>query len=104
MRLRNSFWALLGQSETEAPEAVVERVRDAMLRALVEQLGQDAQELRQQVHLARDIESLWYLRPEIMNAMAARRGEARARACMTGLTALFKDHHPGAASSRFSAF
>ncbi|KRI00326.1 hypothetical protein [Curvibacter sp. PAE-UM] len=103
MRLRNSFWALLGQPATEAPEAVVERVRGAMLSALVEHLGPEGQELKQQVHFAHDIESLWYLRPEIMNAMAARRGEARARVCMTGLTALFKDHHPGAASSRFGA-
>lgn len=103
MRLRNSFWALLGQPETEAPEAVVERVRGAILQALVDQLGHDGGELRQQVHLSRDIESLWYLRPEIMNAMAARCGEAKARVYMTGLTALFKDHHPGAASSRFGA-
>lgn len=103
MRLRNSFWALLGQAETEAPEAVVERIRVAMLAALARQLGQDAQELKQQVHFARDIEALWYLRPEIMNAIAARRGEAAARTCMVGLTVLFKDHHPGAASSRFGA-
>lgn len=101
MRFRNSFWALLGQPETEAPEVVVERVREAMLAVLGQQLGPHAQELKQQVHFARDIEGLWYLRPEIMNAIAARRGEAAARVCMVGLTVLFKDHHPGAASSRF---
>ncbi len=101
MRLRNSFWALLGQSQTEAPEAVVERVRGAMLSALVEHLGPEGQELKQQVHFACDIESLWYLRPEIMNAIATQRGEAAAHVCMIRLTLLFKGHHPGAASSRF---
>lgn len=103
MRLRNSFWALLGQPETrtETPEAVVERVRGEILQALVDHLGRDAQELKRQVHFARDIEGLWYLRPEIMNAIAAQRGEATARACLVQLTALFRDHHPGAASSRF---
>lgn len=103
MRLRNSFWALLGQQETEAPEEVLERVRLAMHTALAEQLGHDGQELTQQVRFARDLESLWYLRPEIMNAIAARCGEATARACLNRLTLLFKDHHPGAVSSRFGS-
>lgn len=104
MRLRNSFWALLGQqAEAEAPKAVLERVRDAIQATLFEQLGQDGVDLIVRVRFARDIDSLWYLRPEIMNAIAASRGEAMARKCMGGLTLLFKDHHPGAASSRFGA-
>jgi hypothetical protein len=101
MRLRNSFWSLLGQAEAEAPEAVLERVRQAMAVALVEQLGQDGFEIMLRVRFARDIESLWYLRPDIMNAIATHQGEAAARSCMDGLTALFRGHHPGAASSRF---
>ncbi len=101
MRLRNSFWALLGQSGTEAPAAVVERVREAIQVALAEQLGRDGKQLMHQVHYAQDLEALWYLRPEIMNAIAARRGESAARACLVQLTALFKDHHPGARPSRF---
>ncbi len=103
MRLKNSFWSLLGQAEAEAPEAVLERVRLAMQAAVLEQLGYDGFELMLRVRFARDIESLWYLRPDIMNAIATRQGEAAARSCMNGLTALFKDHHPGATSSRFGA-
>lgn len=103
MRLRQSFWALLGQSESETPEAVLERVREAIQATLAEQLGREGQQLKHQVHYARDLEALWYLRPEIMNAIAARRGETTARRCLLALTALFKDHHPGASarSSRF---
>ena len=105
MRLRNSFWALLGQPQIEAPEAVVERVRLAMRRAVEEHLGLDARAktLLRQLVSAQDIESLWYLRPEIMNAIASRCGESRARHCLLELTALFKGHHPGAATSRLGS-
>ncbi len=101
MRLRHSFWALLGQQETEVPSAVVERVRLAMRCAVQEHLGEDAEALQRQLECTQDIEGLWYLRPEIMNAIAAQCGEAQARNCLMGLTALFRDHHPVAASSRF---
>lgn len=102
MRLMNSFWALLGQREPETPEAVVERVREAIDAVLREQLGEEGFALKVRVCFARDIECLWYLRPEIMNAIASQRGEAVAKACMTRLTLLFKGQHPGAESSRFS--
>lgn len=101
MRLRQSFWALLGQQDTEAPTVVLERVRLAMRCAVEEHLGRDAEVLQQQLEYAQDLESLWYLRPELMNAIAAECGEAQARNCLMGLTALFRDHHPGAAGSRF---
>ncbi len=101
MRLRNSFWFLWGQQDIDAPEAVVECLRDAMQRALSEHLGPEGRELRRYVHLATDIDGLWYLRPEIMSAIARRQGEARAQACLAELTELFRDHHPGVATSRF---
>ena len=101
MRLRQSFWALLDPQDTEPPGAVVERVRLAMRCAVEEHLGRDAEALQRQLEYAQDLESLWYLRPELMNAIAARCGEAQARSCLMGLTALFRDHHPGAAVSRF---
>ena len=103
MRLRQSFWALLGPQETEVPGAVVERVRLAMRCAVEEHLGRDADDLQRQLEYAQDLESLWYLRPELMNAIAAQCGEARARHCLVALTALFKGHHPGATASRFGA-
>jgi hypothetical protein len=99
MRLRNSFWALLGQAES--PEIVLERLRVTIQATLAEQLGQDGMELRVRVRFARDIEGLWYLRTSIMNAVATKHGEAVGHACMTRLTLLFKGHHPGARASRF---
>ncbi len=103
MRLRSSFWSLLGQAEAEAPESVFERVRLAMQAALLEQVGYDGFELMLRVRFEPDIESLWHLRPDIMKAIATRQGEAAARSCMNSLTPLFKDHHPGATSSRCGA-
>jgi hypothetical protein len=103
MRLRHSFWALLGPQETEPPGVVVERVRLAMRCAVEEHLGRDAEALQRQLEYAQDLEGLWYMRPELMNAIAAECGEAQARNCLLGLTALFKGHHPGASTSRFGA-
>ncbi len=101
MRLRNSFWFLWGQQDIDAPRAVVECMRDAMQRALSEHLGPEGRELKRCVHLATDIDGLWYLRPEIMSAIARRQGEARAQECLAELTELFQGLHPGAVSSRF---
>lgn len=103
MRSRNSFWALLGQRGTEPAEDVVERVRRSIQVVLRDQLGEDGFELKVRVCFARDIECLWYLRPEIMNAIATSRGEIAARSALKGLTTLFKGHHPAAASSRYGA-
>lgn len=100
MRLRHSFWALLAPSDTETPQAVLERVRLAMRCAVHEHLGREAEALQQRLAYAQDLESLWYLRPELMDAIAAACGEAQARNCLLGLTALFRGHHPGAAASR----
>lgn len=99
----SSLWALFGQTDTEVPEAVVERVRQSIHTVLEEQLGEEGFELQVRVRFAPDIEGLWYLRPDIMNAIATRRGEAVAHVCMTRLTILFKGHHPSAAGSRFGA-
>jgi hypothetical protein len=103
MRLRQSFWALLGPQDIEPPGAVVERVRLAMRCAVEEHLGREAEALQRQLEYAQDLESLWYLRPELMNAIAAECGEAQARNGLLGLPALFKGHHPGASTSRFGA-
>jgi hypothetical protein len=100
MRLRNSFWAMLGRDESEAPEAVLERVREEIFEALEPYRLDPVTRIENRVLFARDIEGLWYLRPEIMNAIAASHGEAAARKCLSQITALFQGHHPGAKPSR----
>jgi hypothetical protein len=101
MRLRNSIWGFLGRDETEAPEVVVQRVRMGMLLALAEHVSEDMLVLEYKLGEGRSIESLWYLRPEIMNAVASSRGESVARDCMVQITAMFNGHQPGATPSHF---
>ena len=101
MRLRNSIWGLLGRDETEAPEVVVQRVRMGMLLALAEHVTEDMRRLEQKLAAGRSIESLWYLRPEIMNAIASNHGESVARDCMAQITAMFNGLQPGATPSHF---
>lgn len=92
MRLRNSFWAMLGRDRSEAPALVVERIRKTMLLALDEH-GQDSHyALDIKINFAQDIAELWYLRPDLMNAIAATRGEVEAQQVMESVTALFKGH------------
>lgn len=96
MRLRNSFWAMLGQDVSNTPQAL-ERVRRAMLQ-LVDLHCPEAIELRHRLLYAPDIDTLWYLRSNLMAAISANRGEAVARECITRVTVLFQKHPPGAKS------
>jgi hypothetical protein len=89
--------------EPEAPEAVTERIRHAMLSTLGEYFTEDMRPLVRQILQAWDVEGLWYLRPEIMRVIADSRGEALARECLVQMTALFQGHHPGATPSRFAS-
>jgi hypothetical protein len=100
MRLRNSFWAMLGREDSEAPAAVLERVRETIFETLEPYTLDPDNRIEHRVLFARDIDGLWYLRPEIMNAIAASHGETAARECLSRITALFQGHHPGAKSSR----
>ncbi len=98
MRLRNSFLAMLGRNLSQAPQAVVERVRVAMAEALAEHCSTDHEELDRRIHYAIDIAELWYLRADLMTAIATSHHETRARACMARITALFEGYQPGAAT------
>ncbi len=100
-RIRNSFWALLGRQTPEAPAVVVERVRLAMLWALDAHGDKDLGKLNRSILGARDLTDLWYLRPDLMQAIAARRDEATAQRVLRSITELFKGHFSGANDSRF---
>lgn len=100
MRLKNSFWALLGRHQTTTPDVVLEQIRTAMLDAL------DRESLRAHVALdakissAVNVQELWYLRPELLNAISSCRGESVARQALEEITRHFVGHHPGAITVR----
>ena len=78
MRLRDSFWALLGHDISDTREFVVERIRSGMLKAL------DAH-----CH-----DSLYDWLDSRISA---------AREALDKITLLFKGHHPSAKPSRFGS-
>ena len=102
-RMRNSFWALLGRPTCEAPEVVLERVRLAMLFAMDEYCTQDHVKLDMAIRFANDLTELWYIRPDLMHAIASGRGEATAQRALRRITDLFLGHFSSANASRFAS-
>ena len=101
MGIRNSFWAAMGRDASDTPDVALERVRKAMLLVVEEYGGDDHIRLDMKINFAREIAELWFLRPELMQVVAAAQGEQVAQECMAGITALFKKHHLGGTPSRF---
>lgn len=102
-RLRDSLWALLGQERSEAPQAVVERIRQAMLFALDAHCPQEQMQIDMAIRFAADVAELWYLRPELMAAIASCTNERVAQDALRDITALFKGHYGGSSTSRFGS-
>lgn len=93
MRLRNSFWALLGRDVSEAtPQVVIERIRKEMLFALDEYCNNDHYALDLKITFAKDVAELWYLRPDLMFAIAACKDQATAEQTIAEISKLFKGH------------
>lgn len=101
MGIRDSLWAALGRDVSDSHDVALERVRKAMLLVLEEYGGEDHYRLDMKINFAREIAELWYLRPELMQAVASVHGEEVARDCVAKVTALFKKHHLGGKQSRF---
>jgi hypothetical protein len=66
------------------------RVRHAMLSLLQTHGGHAIQRISQRVRFADDIESLWYLRQDLLLALSALDGEAAARRKLRQINTLFK--------------
>jgi len=95
MRLRNSFWAMLGRNVDLTPVKVVESVRLAMLGAVEDHCGVQWDHLHDRITLANDLATLWYMRSDLVNAISSTKGEAIARDCVTKITPLFRGYQPG---------
>jgi hypothetical protein len=101
MGIRESIWNLLVRNKDVAPTAVLEQVRECMLD-VVDRLGDERHVgLGVRIELARDLTTLWYLRPDVMHMVASAKGEIAARSCLQQVTAEFGHYH--LAGSRTSA-
>ncbi|MBX3652786.1 MAG: hypothetical protein KF686_01280 [Ramlibacter sp.] len=70
-------------------------IRQAMLSPLGEAGDPGGRLLAQRIHHAPDLESLWYLRCPLMDALCRCHGEPRAQAELAQITPLFGSAHPG---------
>jgi hypothetical protein len=95
MGIRASFWAALGRDGSDSHDVAMERVRNAMLRVTDVFGGNQHSRLDTKICEAKEIAELWHLRPDIMQLVAASKGEETARECVAEITALFKKHQLG---------
>ncbi len=93
-----------GAHEPARPHPRLEELRLHMLDAVAppRQLLRHATLVRKLLQ-ARSIEALWYLRSDVMAALAGDHGEAQARRMLDALTALFSGLLPEAAAAARTA-
>jgi hypothetical protein len=106
MGIKQSIWNFLGlntRQELERQEDIVaEKIREAMYQAIDAHCSVARPWLEKKIVLARDLDALWYLRPDLMQAIAECKDQALARQAMVAITRLFKGYQKPAHVSRFS--
>lgn len=80
----------------------MESIRHAMLDALGEAGDDSFPQTMRKLRFASDVQGLWYLRGEIMEALASLHGEASAQQQVEHLSVMFQGLLPGGLSSRVS--
>lgn len=101
--LRNSIYGLLGNpvlpSDSQL-ETGTEDIREAMLSLLAAAGGKQFANVTRRVRYANDIQALWYLRGDLLAALASVHGEAAAREKVHRITEMFQGLLPGSLNSR----
>ena len=103
MALTNGFWGLLGWQAPNKSGQQLDRIRVAMLDAMDAYCNEAHVHADRLILFATDLEALWYLRSDLMHAIASCQNEMIATRVIQDITALFKGHLALAESSRFVA-
>jgi hypothetical protein len=101
--LRSSLYGLLGNAPAPTEsilESGTEDIREAMLALLGENGTRRFPHVTRRVRYANDIQALWYLRGDLMAALAALHGESAAREKIQRITGMFHGLLPGSLNSR----
>jgi hypothetical protein len=94
------FLSLPGLGLRRSADRQMGQIRTAMLSLLQVHGGHSVQRVAQRVRFAGDLETLWYLRQDVLTALSAIDGEAAARRQMRQINRLFKGGLPGAMGPR----
>jgi hypothetical protein len=101
--LRNSIYGLLGNPSPPSDsimESSTEDIRDAMLKVLGETGQKNFPHVTRRIRYANDLQALWYLRGDLMAALAALYSESVAREKVASISDQFHGLLPSGLSSR----
>ena len=100
---RNSISGLLrrpAEPSESVLESGIEDIREAMLAVLGDDGAKRFPAATRRIRYATDIKDLWYLRGDLMAALAGLQGEAVARERIAAINTQFQGLLPGGLSSR----
>lgn len=89
-----------GSPSSAALEDSVEDIRELMLGTLGASAATSHAPVARRIRYAQDLQALWYLRGDLMAALASLHGESRAREIMLGISDEFDGLLPGGLASR----
>jgi hypothetical protein len=100
--LRSSLYGLLGQRDHSeaALDSATDDIRESMLGLLGTSGAAQFPQVVRRIRYADDLQALWYLRGDLMSAVAATRGEMTARHKIASISAQFQGLLPRGLSSR----
>ena len=101
--IRSSIYGLLGNPVAPSDsmlETGTEDIREAMLSLLGDGNAKQFANVIRRIRYANDIQGLWYLRGDLMAALAATQGEAAARQQVHQITRMVDGLLPGSLNSR----
>lgn len=101
--LRSSIYGLLGNPLPPSESMLengTEDIRESMLTLLGDAGPKHFPQVTRRIRYATDVQALWYLRGDLMAALAAMHGEVAARQKVAAVTRMFKGLLPHSLSSR----
>ena len=103
--LRSSIYAILSLGHPSVPPTAteftsVEDIRSAMLELMTAAEEARFPHVMRRVRYAGDVQGLWFLRGDLMAALASSHGEVAAREKLETLSEMFEDLLPGGLRSR----
>lgn len=86
-------------ASAEAPYQI-DDIRQAMLRCLDAEICERYPQVQRRILMAANVPSLWFLRPELLTALAARSGEQAAHEVLDEISAMFEGLLPKSLNAR----